>query len=207
MKKAITLLAVSVSGIFAGPFTNGSFEIGPDPGGSFIILSSGDTSITGWEVLGPNTIDLVGTVWQNSDGLKGIDLDGTPGPGGIQQTFDTMIGTQYSVLFDLAGNPVGGPTIKEVEVSAAGVDAIYTFDVTGKSLAAMGWVTKEFKFVATSTSTTLAFRSLTSSGNWGPALDNVRVSAVPTGVVPEPQTYAMMAAGIAALVAFGRRRS
>jgi choice-of-anchor C domain-containing protein len=149
----------------------------------------------------------VGTVWQNSDGLKGIDLDGTPGPGGIQQTFDTMIGTQYSVLFDLAGNPVGGPTIKEVEVSAAGVDAIYTFDVTGKSLAAMGWVTKEFKFVATSTSTTLAFRSLTSSGNWGPALDNVRVSAVPTGVVPEPQTYAMMAAGIAALVAFGRRRS
>lgn len=33
------------------PFQNGSFELGPDPGG-YLTLSPGSGDITGWDVIG-----------------------------------------------------------------------------------------------------------------------------------------------------------
>lgn len=75
--------------------------------------------------------------------------------------------------------------IKTLQVSAAGLNQQYQFDDTGRSSTDMGWMTEHFQFTATSTSTALTFLSLTTSGGFngqqwfGPALDNVRVSAVP----------------------------
>jgi hypothetical protein len=48
-------------------------------------------------------------------------------------------GTTYAVLFDLAGNPVGGPTNRTLRVSAAGDAANFTFNITGHSTSDMGW--------------------------------------------------------------------
>jgi choice-of-anchor C domain-containing protein len=114
-------------------------------------------------------------------------------PGGIFQTFDTIIGLVYNVAFSLAGNPVVGPTVKTLTVSAAGVSNNYNFDITGRSQTDMGWQLRNFVFTAVDTTTTLTFTSTTAS-NGGPALDNVSVSAV-----PEPATWVMFGGGLLAV--------
>ena len=157
---------------------NGSFEtatVNPNPG-DFIRLDAGSTAITGWTV-SQGTIDYIGTYWQASEGSRNLDLSGA-NAGGIQQTFNTTVGGTYRVTFDLAGNPTGNPTIKEMRVSAGGNSADFSFDITGKSPSNMGWVSKSWDFTANSTTTTLEFIGLGNS-DAGAALDNVSVIAVP----------------------------
>ncbi len=156
---------------------NGSFELGASPGGSFITLQRGSTAIAGWTVTRA-TIDYIGGWWRASDGARSLDLDGTPGFGGIAQTFATAPGRAYRVAFDLAGNPAGPPAVKALGVRAAGQQARFTFDVTGKRYDAMGWTRHSWTFTATATMTTLEFYSLDATGgSFGPALDNVSVTA------------------------------
>ena len=182
----------------AAPFTNGSFETGP-AAGSFLALGSGNTSITGWTV-GGGGIDYIGTYWQAEEGTRNLDLSRT-NAGSISQTFDTILNQIYSVNFWLAGNPTGGPAIKTLRVSAPGTQQEYTFDTTGRTRTAMGWVEHEFLFTAASTSTTLTFASLNSTA-YGPTLDNVSVTPQQT-IVPEPGTWMLLGGG---LIALGLRR-
>lgn len=111
MNKSILQIALAstlLAGVAqAAPFQNGSFEIGPAPGATFITLGAGDTSITGWEVTGAG-IDYIGGLWQPADGNRSLDLSATAA-GGIQQTFDTVAGHNYQVTFSLAGNPSTPP--------------------------------------------------------------------------------------------------
>lgn len=158
--------------------TNGSFEIGPNPG-AYITLQVGSTSITGWTVTRAS-IDYKGTYWQHSNGSRSVDLDGSPGFGGIAQTFETTPGRTYTIRFDMAGNPDGLPVIKRMRITAAGQQQDFSFDTTGRSRQNMGWTTHTWSFVANSSSSTLEFYSLdTVDGRYGPGLDNVRL-------VPEP---------------------
>ena len=152
---------------------NGSFEEGPNPGAS-LRLNPESTAIMGWTVKG-NAIDYVGTYWQSSNGGRSLDLNGA-GAGGIAQTFATTPGETYVVTFDMAGDPVGAPQIKQMGVTAAGQSANFSFNVSGRSTNNMGWQTNTWVFTATSTSTTLEFYSLNQGGgSSGPALDNVSV--------------------------------
>lgn len=168
----------------ASLITNGSFELScVDPGGNLVTLPGGDVSIAGWAVL-PSGIDYIGGFWQAAGGSRSLDLDGSPGTsGGIQQTFATVPGAQYTVSFDLAGNPVTGPTLKSLRVIADGQSAVFTFDVTGRSRMAMGWTRTTWSFTADNLSATLQFMSLTGTGS-GPALDNVSVSGQPVQTQP-----------------------
>jgi choice-of-anchor C domain-containing protein len=153
---------------------NGSFEEGPRVG-QFLTLTGGSTALPGWTVLG-TSIDIVGTGWQQVDGAKSIDLDGTPGPGGVEQTFATVPGQWYSVSLQMAGNPQCGPTIKEMSVSAAGQSTTMSFDVTGFTFQDMGWEERNWCFLADDRQTTLAFMSLTGGPTpCGPAIDLVAV--------------------------------
>ena len=63
---------------------NGSFEQGRSPGGSLVTLQPGSTLITGWTVTCAS-IDYIGGFWRASNGRRSLDLDGTPGFGGIEQ--------------------------------------------------------------------------------------------------------------------------
>src|SRR5271157_4784657 len=153
---------------------NGSFE---QPGGNDILGATG-TTITGWTVVAGTNVDYIHTYFTCSDGVFCLDLDGTPGAGGIAQTFATTSGAAYTVTFDMAGNPGGGPSVKQMRVQAAGQSANFSFDITGHSANSMGWTTKTWTFTANSSSTTLEFDSLDGASSlFGPALDNVRVTA------------------------------
>ena len=154
---------------------NGSFEEGP-PVGNWLGLNPDNKQIKGWVVTRAQ-IDLVGTYWKAADGKKSIDLHGSPGKGGISQTFATKPGRTYSVTFSLAGNPEGGDQVKIVGVSAADKTTSFTFDTKGKTKEDLGWVKKTWKFKAAKDKTTLEFYTLTKGvdASCGPVIDNVVV--------------------------------
>lgn len=178
---------------------NGSFEDGPNPG-SFT-LYNGNPFIPGWSI-DSGSVDYIGTYWEHADGERSLDLSGN-NAASISQVVSTQVGMIYTVSFALAGNPVGPPVVKTMQVSvdnATNTSANYTFDTEGTTRANMGWVYKEFSFTATDESTKLSFASL-DGGFFGPALDDVSMQAI-----PEPATLLALGLGAAAVAARRRRR-
>ena len=214
IEKTTILIFVAVTFIFglltnanANLIVNGSFEVGPDPGAS-APLPNGSTAIAGWTVTREG-VDYKGTYWKASDLNRSLDLDNSPGFGGIKQTFPTTSGVLYSVTFDIAGNPYrefGDPVMKYMGVEAAGQSAVFSFDATGHDYLNMGWETRSWQFTAAiGISTTIEFYTLDSyaagySGYCGPVLDNVSVVEI-----PEPATMALL--GLGALSLIRRKRS
>jgi choice-of-anchor C domain-containing protein len=169
------VMTFTTSSAWAG-LTNGSFELGTDPG-AYKTLNPGATDIFGWTITGQ--LDYIGTYWQASDGSRSLDLSGLSA-GSIQQDIDTIPGMKYFVNFDMAGNPDGAPDLKQLVVEAVGIDAhAFSFDITGWTKSNMGWETKQWSFIADASMTTLKFTSLVGDTGWGPALDNVNVTAIP----------------------------
>lgn len=153
---------------------NGSFESGP-AAGSFITLPGGSNAIPGWTVLG-SSIDVTAAYWQQIAGTRSLDLDGTPGPGGVSQTFATVPGQWYEVTLTMAGNPVCTPQlIKKLTISAAEQQATLSFDTAGHTTSSMGWTPRSWCFMAIASTTTLKLMSQSSGGNCGPAVDAVAV--------------------------------
>ena len=69
------------------------------------------------------------------------------------------------IRFALAGNFEGSPAVKTVSIFWDGKEiGKETFDTTGRTSTAMGWVYKEYTVKATATATPLAFSSLTEDG-------------------------------------------
>jgi choice-of-anchor C domain-containing protein len=155
---------------------NGGFEDGPDGLGNWQTYRAGDKAITGWEVTRAS-IDLVGNHWPAAHGKRSLDLHGSPGLGGVKQTFATAPGTRYKVTFSMAGNPEGAVAKKRTGISAAGESGEFEFDATGKTVKALGWVKKSWRFTATEKQTTLEFYTLMKEDeSCGPALDDVSVT-------------------------------
>nr|WP_315473357.1 choice-of-anchor C family protein [uncultured Rhodoferax sp.] len=178
--------------------TNGSFESnGADFSGGFTTFAQGSTALTGWTITG-GSVDLINEYWRPSQGRFSLDLSGET-DGTIAQTFITVVGQKYVVSFDMAGNPVDNDTIKYLQVGLS-QQPIYSFNTTGQTRANMGWTTKSFVFQAVSTQSTLHFAGLQDSP-YGVALDNISVSAV-----PEPETFAMLLAGLGLIGAAARRK-
>ncbi len=198
----------------ANLLVNGSFETGPNPG-SFTNLALGSTAITGWTVSLGN-VDYIGSLWVAANGGRSLDLEGSAGtcdlvtpncPGGIAQSFATTPGQEYMVTFDLAGNLFNLPITKTVKVSAAGQSQDFTFNTTGHTAASMGWTLDSWTFTATGSTTTLEFDTAdVPPTGWGPALDNVSVDPIVSGV-PEPGTMLLIGAGLIALAGYRRRHS
>ena len=200
IKTALVGLALTAAAghVFASTnlVMNGSFEANT-VAGPFVNFSTQSQGISNWTI-GVFNVDLVGSLWAAADGVNSVDLSGTK-KGEIHQTLSTVVGQTYQLSFELAGNFQGGPAVKGMSVNI-GPNGLYTFDTTGKSAGNMGWTTYSETFVAVSTATTLSFASNT-SGAYGPVLDNVSVTAV-----PEPETFAMLLAGLGLMGVIARRR-
>jgi choice-of-anchor C domain-containing protein len=192
----LSCLAITATTAHANLLVNGSFEQGP---GFFTSLNPGSTAVTGWVVTRAQIDYDPG--WQTADGIKSLDLNGSPGIGGIEQTFATVSNQQYVVTFAMAANPTTA-RLSSMGVQAAGQSTSFTFDSTGHTSANMGWVTDNWTFTALGTNTTLEFFSTdTQDANIGPALDNVSVAAV-----PEPGAILLAVGGIFSLACIEKWR-
>lgn len=181
----------------ANLISNGNFTNCVGCGVVFTTYFGGSTNITDWTVQG-HSVDLILTYWQAPPlGGNSVDLDGNA-PGGVSQTFSTVIGQQYLVTFYLSGNPDSGDPTKDLRVSAASAFQDYSFVTTGNSHPSMGWVARSFLFSALGTSTTLNFSSLEVGSAFGPAIGNVDVVEA-----PEPSSLLLIAAAALSLLGFG----
>jgi choice-of-anchor C domain-containing protein len=157
---------------------NGSFEDGPDLGAeTFQALNPGARDLRGW-IVTRGQIDVIGTHWQHAHGQRSLDLHGSPGIGGVKQTFATRPGQRYRVTLSLSGNPQPntGPVRKTITVRAANDQTDFTFDTTGTTQKNMGWQVQTWEFVANAPETTLEIHSNMTEGPFaGPAIDHVSV--------------------------------
>jgi len=182
---AVASVALPASAVAFSGITNGSFESGSFTGAPYEEFAAGSTALTGWTI-DSGSLDSIASYWAASDGTRSLDLNGCCQPATISQGLATTVGGSYVVTFDLSGNPDGGPAVKTLTVGATGGSTeAMSFDLvaTGATLADMKWSTREYSFVATSTTTVLTFSS-TTPGGAGPALDNVRI----TETLPPPPT-------------------
>jgi choice-of-anchor C domain-containing protein len=189
---------------YAKPLSNWS-----DPGNFDLNLDPGNTNITGWTVIN-GRIDYIGAGWQAADGVRSVDLAGSPGSGGVSQTFATVPGFLYVIAFAMSGNPdrsFNENPLKTLRIQAAGQSADFSYDIfaEGNSVTDMRWRPREFRFTATAATTTLEiFSTMPTSQFSGAAIDNITISAV-----PEPATVAATAAAgavVAGLAARYRRK-
>lgn len=156
--------------------SNGSFETG-SVGPIQSVGRPGAANILPWDIYPDGSIDYVNSYWQASDGSRSIDLNGEEA-GKIGQDIATQPGEQYTVLFDMSGNPFAGITLKTLTIEAAGTSQAYTYDtsVEGNTFTNMKWKRDlTFTFTATGTTTTIFFSGANYNEAYGPALDNVRV--------------------------------
>jgi choice-of-anchor C domain-containing protein len=195
----LLITTLLTSSAVAAIVQNGSFESGTVPPViGFKTLGAGSDDLAGWYI-GYRSIDWIGNYWQPFDGARSLDLNGNA-RGWIAQTLSTSPGTAYRVTFALAGNPDGGDPVKDLVVTALGIGSrSYSFDTTGKSRSAMGWMVEEFNFTATGNSTILIFASA-ERGPYGPALDKIEAAPVPV-----PPTLYLLATGLIGLVGFRHR--
>jgi choice-of-anchor C domain-containing protein len=177
---AATVVLLSCVGVFAAApasaattFNDGSFESPVVAPHAFMRISAGQP-LGAWTVT-RGDVDLSGAgFWQTADGAQSLDLDGGQA-GAVSQTFATSPLFAYEVSFALAGNPVDLPLVKTGQVLVNGhVVQNFSFDITGKTEANMGYVRHGFAFHAIGSSTTLEFASTTGTG-FGPVIDDVEI--------------------------------
>lgn len=163
----------------ANLLVNGSFEEGP----VFKVhkpLDKDSTEIKGW-IVTRGQIDVVeehdGT-WKAGEGNRSLDLHGSPGHGGVKQSFATRAGQKYRVTFSLSGNPGVNHEKVQLAVEAAGKLKEFECEMAGKSNEDLKWEKKSWDFTATDKTTVLELRTAmppTSNGFGGPTIDVVKV--------------------------------
>lgn len=153
--------------------------------------------VNGWTV-SDGTVDLIGTGFFNFYPGNGnfVDLDGSTGNAGVlSKSLSLTAGLTYTASFSLGGSTRGDTN----QVAVAFGTSLANFTL----LSADPLAPQSISFTPGSSGNyTLSF-SNAGGDNLGAILDNVAVSTTP---IPEPQTYAMMLAGLATLLVAARRR-
>ncbi len=174
---------------------NGGFEATAQANGTWNIYQN----IAGWTG-GAAGIEIRNNVaGAASEGLNFVELDTTQNSS-IFQTVQTTAGNNYTLTFDYSPRP-------GVAANSNGIEVLWNNNSLGSfTQAGAGqhvWSSQTLNLLATGSTSTLLFRAIGTSDSLGGSLDNVRLTA--TSPVPEPETYAMMLAGLG-LLGFAARR-
>lgn len=179
------LLTIVGNAAQANVISNGSFET-PDTS-TIIVVGAGDPTITNWTVglIGVDLVDAAGNGFVSgaaADGEQYLDLDGSPGPGSISQTFATTPATQYTLTFDYANNYTTPGTAQALVQVADGANT-YLSNVISHNTSVAGnldWTSyPAFTFTAQQATTTLSFMSMSGGVFGGILLDKIEINAVP----------------------------
>jgi PEP-CTERM motif/Protein of unknown function (DUF642) len=200
----------------ANLLTNGSFEARivtaadvTNPGGPWSVRDFASTPgwtqiLDGVDLIHNNYAQGPSVLVDASDGVNFIDMNQTGLIGGLEQIVAAVTGQSYTLTLDTtawATNAIGGTIGYEL------------FDPTSAAILASGsyqdsvggaWITRTLSAAATSTSIGVRIKAIQST-QAGMGLDNVRLTTVAIGAVPEPATWAMMLFGFG-LVGSAMRR-
>jgi hypothetical protein len=206
----------------ADSITNGSFETPVVPVGNFTNFASGSTGITGWTVVGATGgVSIVsGTFTQNGilfpaeNGNQWLDLtgNGINSNEGVEQTFATTSGAQYTLSFWVGNvfNPGGiFGTTSTVDVLLGGPKGTSLITATNASTTTGIQIWDQFTttFTATGSTTTLDFLNGDPGSDNSNGLDNVSVNpSGTTPTVPEPSTLLLLGSGSLGLLGWARRK-
>ena len=122
----------------------------------------------------------------------------------LSQTINNLtIGDTYTLTFEIQRWITAGTTVdNEALLRIGGTEYWHELDVT------TDWITKEFSFLATSTSMLLEFGNSSRDLAFGTQIDNILLALAddpPTGDVPEPASLGLLLGGLAMLGAARRR--
>jgi choice-of-anchor C domain-containing protein len=205
---AIVAAAFVPMSAHAQVIVNGSFE---QPATSTVVTVNGPantTGLPGWTV-GLVSIDVVNATGNGFltgpafDGAQYLDLDGSPGPGQISQTFSTTVGQSYVLSFAYGNNTIGAQSPNPgATVTVTGSDlAPFTVNHSTSTTNNLDWTVFTGTFTATGTTAVLSFTSTSTGGNGGILLDAVSVTPV-----PEPGAFALVGMSAVGWPTFWRRR-
>lgn len=197
----------------ANLISNGSFETGTpvqmndnNDAASQQLFDGDATALPGWTVTGHDIAWIgVGNPFglNASEGTNFLDLTGWQRGGyaagaGVEQTISTVTGQSYTLSFDLGNSTnYNFGAHNALTVSAGSLSQALVTSTTFNST--NSWDHYALTFVAQSASTTIGFTGYQATYYIG--LDNVAVVAV-----PEPETYALLLAGMGVIGAMARRR-
>jgi hypothetical protein len=203
--------------MYADSIVNGSFETPTVPAGGFTDFASGSSAITGWTVVGATTgVSIVsgsaisaGISLPAESGAQWLDLtgDGANGNEGVQQTFATTAGTQYTVSFwvgNVNSPATGNGTSSTVDVLLGGTGGTSLLAATNASAGSTTLTWEQFTttFIATGATSTLDFLNGDPATDGLNGLDNVSVNPS----VPEPSTLLLLGSGSLGLLGWARKK-
>lgn len=200
---AIATLALGTQVARADLIINGSFETPLAPPGSVVRFdSSNPTTMPGWQVTGQIEIVATSVFGMPYEGGQWVDLNGEAGPGGITQSFTTMVGGNYQLSFAYANNVYADQAAGQATILGAGQSQLLQFNFAhlGSTVSDPNYQIFTGTFIANSESTSLTIES-TSPGASGIALDAVSVEPI-----PEPISSCLLAVGVFCLYTAKRGR-
>jgi len=147
-------------------------------------LSAGNRALAPWRITA-GSVD-VQSYWPAVEGTHTLDLNGVSA-GTIEQSFATIPGQVYQLLFDYANNPDRPARRATASVTVTGDGTLLSTSIahTDSTPTKMKYARFLETFVADSATTTVRFAS-TTRGSFGIILDGVSVSALSGGSEATP---------------------
>lgn len=208
------------AGAASAQLANPGFESPVVPVGNFTTFAVGSAGLTGWNVVGPvgtsvatvsTTYSQSGVTFQSQSGSQWMDLTGASSnsSAGVSQAVATTAGHRYELTF-FVGNTTGGSVFGTTSTVNVAVNGVQSFAAVNSiaNATALSWQQFTYDFVATGASTLLAFSNGDPGDDNSNGLDSIALADLgPVAApVPEPETYALMLAGLTIVGWAARRR-